>query len=89
MDNSFYALLAFLPIFLAGLLLVGFRIAAKIAMPLIFLVTCLIAFFFWGVSSSRIFASSIQGLIITVSILWIIFGAILLFQSYSIWFSNI
>lgn len=81
MENNFYALLAFLPIFLAGLLLVGFRIAAKIAMPLIFLVTCLIAFFFWGVSISRIFASSIQGLIITVSILWIIFGAILLLNT--------
>ena len=37
--------------------------------------------FFWGVSEIRILASIFQGLIITVSILWIIFGAILLLNT--------
>ena len=37
--------------------------------------------FFWGMSFNRILASSFQGLIITSSILWIIFGAIFLLNT--------
>ncbi len=81
MNNEILALLAFLPIFTAGLLLVGFRVAAKNAMPLVFFLTCFIAYIFWGMSVSRILASTIQGLIITVGILWIIFGAIVLLNT--------
>ena len=50
-------------------------------MPIIFLITCLIAYFFWGVTEKRILASTLQGLIITFNILWIIFGAILLLNT--------
>ncbi|MBS91835.1 MAG: lactate permease [Rickettsiales bacterium] len=81
MTTEFLAFLAFIPILLAGILLIGFRITAKIAMPLVYFVTCLIAYFFWGVSSTRILASTFQGLIITASILWIIFGAIMLLNT--------
>ena len=35
----------------------------------------------WGVSGIRVFASSLQGLIITMGILWIIFGAIMLLNT--------
>lgn len=72
------AFLAFLPILLAGVLLIGFRIAAKIAMPVVLLVTMVIAYSVWDFSVLNIVASSIQGLFITFDILWIIFGAILL-----------
>jgi len=81
METSFQSLLAFLPIFLSGIFLVGFRISAKLAMPIVFLFTCSITYFFWGVSFQRILASTFQGLIITVSILWIIFGAIMLLNT--------
>ena len=81
METSFQSLLAFLPILLSGIFLVGFRISAKLAMPIVFLFTCLITYFFWGVSFQRILASTFQGLIITVSILWIIFGAIMLLNT--------
>ena len=81
METSFQSLLAFLPILLSGIFLVGFRISAKLAMPIVFLFTCSITYFFWGVSFQRILASTFQGLIITVSILWIIFGAIMLLNT--------
>jgi len=81
METGLIALLAFSPILFAGILLVGFRLAAKYAMPFVFIHTCLIAYFFWGVSGSRILASTFQGLIITAGILWIIFGAIMLLNT--------
>ena len=81
MATGFLALLAFSPILLSGVFLIGLRVPAKIAMPVVFTITCLIAYFVWGVSSSRILASIFQGLIITASILWIIFGAIMLLNT--------
>ncbi len=81
MDNTFLALLAFLPIVLAGVLLIGFRMPARLAMPLTFVVAALIALFAWQMSFNRVLASTLQGLILTVSILWIIFGAILLLNT--------
>ncbi|MEX0930035.1 MAG: L-lactate permease [Balneolales bacterium] len=78
MDLPVLAFLAFLPILLAGILLIGFRIAAKIAMPLVLAVTMVIAYFIWEFSFLNIIASSIQGLFVTFDILYIIFGAILL-----------
>ncbi len=81
MNSGILTLLAFLPILFAGTLLVGFRVNAKFAMPLVFFVTCIIAYFFWGVAGSRILASILQGLVITASILWIIFGAIMLLNT--------
>ena len=81
MFDSFVAFIAFAPILIAGILLIGFRVAAKHAMPLVFILTVTISHFFWGVSFTRILASSIQGLIISISILWIIFGAIMLLNT--------
>lgn len=63
---------------MTGILLVGFRIPARLVMPMGFLLTAAIAFFAWGFSISSVLASSIQGLFITFDILYIIFGAILL-----------
>lgn len=81
MSQTSLALLAFLPLVLAGVLLIGFRLAAKIAMPIVFLVTALIALLAWDMTFNRVLASTLQGLILTVSLLWIIFGAILLLNT--------
>jgi lactate permease len=78
MSPSGLALLAFAPILVAALLLVVFRLPAKKAMPLAFVITVVIAYFAWDISLINIFASSIQGLFITFDILLIIFGAIVL-----------
>ncbi|MCB0664670.1 MAG: L-lactate permease [Saprospiraceae bacterium] len=78
MNSSLLALLAFIPIALAGVLLVGLRWPAKRAMPLVLLTTILLASVGWKLPWIETMASIIQGLFITFDILWIIFGAILL-----------
>ncbi|MDR5901934.1 L-lactate permease [Halomonas icarae] len=81
MNDTLLALLAFVPLVLAGVLLIGLRMAARTAMPIVFVVTALIALFAWEMTATRVLASTLQGLILTVSILWIIFGAILLLNT--------
>ena len=81
MNIEILALIAFLPILISGFLLVGLRIPAKIAMPLIFIFTVLLAYFIWGMSINRILASTLQGLVISAGIIWIIFGAIMLLNT--------
>nr|WP_314623213.1 L-lactate permease [uncultured Noviherbaspirillum sp.] len=81
MNSGFLALLAFTPILLSGVLLVAFRMSAKVTMPIVFLVTAAIAMGVWGMSLNRVLASSLQGLILTAGLLWIIFGAIMLLNT--------
>lgn len=81
MSSSLLAILAFSPILLAAVLLVGLRWPAKRAMPLVFFTTAAIALYFWEMSFNRVLASTLQGLVITAGVLWIIFGAILLLNT--------
>jgi len=81
MDISIQAAFAVLPILVAAVLLVGFRLPAKIAMPVVFITTALVALYVWEVTFNRVLASSIQGFLITIAVLWIIFGAILLLNT--------
>lgn len=81
MGLGLQAFFAVLPILLAGILLVGLRVSAKKAMPLVYISAVAIAYVVWEVSFSRVLASTIEGVLITVSVLWIIFGAILLLNT--------
>lgn len=81
MSPGVQALLAFAPIFVTAVLLLGFRLPARIAMPAVFLLTAGIGIFAWDMSFNRVAASSLQGLVITIAVLWIIFGAILLLNT--------
>jgi len=81
MNDTTLALLAFVPLILAGVLLIGLRMAARVAMPVVFVVTALIGLFAWEMTFNRVLASTLQGLMLTVAILWIIFGAILLLNT--------
>ncbi len=81
MTPGLQALLAFAPILVTAILLLGFRLPARTAMPAVFALTAGIAVFAWEVSFNRVLASSIQGLVITIAVLWIIFGAILLLNT--------
>ena len=81
MSTSLLAFLAFSPILLAAVLLVGLRWTAARSMPLVYLLSALVALFAWDMSFNRVMASTIQGLIITIGLLWIIFGAILLLNT--------
>ncbi len=81
MEVGTQAFFAALPILVAAILLVGFRLPAKKAMPVVYIVTSLVALYVWEVTFNRVLASTIQGLLITVAVLWIIFGAILLLNT--------
>lgn len=81
MSNGLLALCAFSPILLAAILLIGLRWPARRAMPVVFLLTAGIALFVWDMSFNRVLASTLQGLVITAGVLWIIFGAILLLNA--------
>jgi lactate permease len=81
MSQTLLSLLAFVPLVLAAVLLVGLNWPAKRAMPVVLLVTILIALMAWDMSVNRVVASGLQGLILTGAILWIIFGAILLLNT--------
>lgn len=81
MNLSLQALVAITPILLAGILLVGFRIAAKWAMPAVYVAAVVLAWAVWKVDARHIAASTVQGLFVTFDILMIIFGAILLLKT--------
>jgi lactate permease len=81
MSLTIQAFLAVLPILVAAVLLVGWRWPAKRTMPLVYVVTIIIAVLAWDMSVRDITASTIQGLFITFDILFIIFGAILLLST--------
>ena len=71
MSSGFLALMAFAPILLAGVLLIGLRWPARRAMPLVYLLSAGIALFVWDMSFNRVLASTLQGLVVTVGVLWI------------------
>ena len=82
MDNlAVLSLLALLPILTVGILLAGLRWPAKRAMPVGFVVVVLIAFFVWQMSPTAILASTIQGLLVALTLLYIVFGALLLLET--------
>ena len=79
MDNlAVAALLALSPILLAGILLIGFRWPAKYAMPIGLIAAALVANFAWQIEWVTIGASVVQGLLVAIGLLWIVFGALLL-----------
>jgi len=75
------AALALFPIALGGVLLVGFRVPAKHAMPAAYAAAIAVAMGAWQMSPARVAAASIQGLFLTFDLLFIIFGAILLLHT--------
>lgn len=81
MQLGLLALIGVTPIIVAAILLIGLRWPASRAMPVVYVLSVLLAVFAWGMSFERVIASTIQGLIITVGVLWIIFGAILLLNT--------
>jgi len=78
MNLAVLSLLAFLPILVIGILLVGLRWPARNAMAVGFVVVVAVALGVWGVEPLSIVASTIQGLGIALDILYIVFGALLL-----------
>ncbi len=79
MDNlAILSLLALAPLLTVGVLLVGFRWPAKWAMPVGYVVVVVIALTVWGMDLVNIAAATVQGLMIASTLLYIVFGALLL-----------
>jgi lactate permease len=72
------AFLALLPILTVFVLLVLMRWPASRAMPVAYVVTALLAACAWKMPGRAIAAASIKGAIIWATLMWIIFGAIVL-----------
>ena len=81
LNQTIYGLLALLPIVLCGIFLIGLQWSAKKTMPIILVVTATLAIFIWDMTLNRVSSSIIQGLVITISVLWIVFGAIFLLNT--------
>jgi len=80
MSLGLLSFLALFPILVVFILIVLFRRPATKAMPLAYLVTCVLAFFVWKVPLAQISAASVDGLFTAASILYIIIGAIFLLK---------
>ena len=74
-------LVALLPIIAVFALLVVLRLPALYAMPLSFTATAIGTIWIWKVDVVQVAAASIEGVAVGLSILWIIFGAVLLLNT--------
>lgn len=76
--------LALAPILAVFLMLVVLRLPARTAMPLAWLCCALIALFFWGVELKTVAASTLQGLVLAATLLYIVFGALLMLNTLTV-----
>jgi len=78
MPLSALALLAALPILLTIVLMGGFLWPAKKSMPVAWFLSGILALAVWRVEPVRVLASAMQGVLLSLDILIIVFGALLL-----------
>lgn len=81
MNTGTLAILSLLPIISVAVFLVGLRWPASRAMPIAYLVAAGLALFIWQIPTSKILAASLNGLIVAGTLIYIIFGAILLLNT--------
>ncbi|RXI99938.1 L-lactate permease [Anaerobacillus alkaliphilus] len=81
MGTGLLAIIALVPILSVLLFLVILRWPASRAMPVSFLVTVTVALFVWNVPIIQVFAASFRGVVMSIDILLIVFGAILLLNT--------
>jgi lactate permease len=72
------SLLALAPLITIGVLIVGLRWPAKKAMPVGYVIVVVIALLVWEMRVIAIAAATIQGILIALTLLYIVFGALLL-----------
>ncbi|MFD5277283.1 L-lactate permease [Pseudarthrobacter sp. NPDC058362] len=85
MDNlAVLAPLALAPILVVGVLLAGLRWPAKFAMPVGYAVAVIVALLVWRMDFTGILAASLEGLITAGTMLYIVFGALLLLSTLTV-----
>ncbi len=75
------AVISLLPIATVGFFLVGLRWPASRAMPLSYLVAAGLALWIWKVPAIQITTATLNGLAVAASLIYIVFGAILLLNT--------
>ena len=81
MSTGILAILSLLPIISVAIFLVMLRWPASRAMPIAYIVAAALALFVWQLPIPKILAASVNGLIIAGTLIYIIFGAILLLNT--------
>jgi lactate permease len=81
MGTTTLALLSLVPVLTVALFLVVLRWPASRAMPLSYVTAALLALAVWHVSAVQVAAATINGLVVAGTLLYIIFGAILLLNT--------
>ena len=81
MGTMTLAVLSLLPIATVAIFLVLLRWPASRAMPLTYAVAAALALFVWQVPGLQVAAATLNGLVIALTLLYIIFGAILLLNT--------
>lgn len=81
MSIGVLALLSLLPIISVAIFLVVLRWPASRAMPIAYVVAVVLAYFVWQVPITQVLAASANGLIVAFTLIYIIFGAILLLNT--------
>jgi len=81
MGTMMLAVLSLLPIATVAIFLVLLRWPASRAMPLTYAVAAVLALFVWQVPGIQVAAATINGLVVALTLLYIIFGAILLLNT--------
>ena len=81
MSTGILALLSLLPIISVAVFLVLLRWPASRAMPIAYVVAAALAFFVWQVPVNKVLAASANGLWVAGTLIYIIFGAILLLNT--------
>jgi len=76
-----YALLAFLPILISVILMTALGKPAKTVLPVVFLLSAILAFFVWKMDIISILSATIFGVLSSVEVLLVIFGAILIMNT--------
>ena len=81
MTTGMLALLSMLPIAVVAVFMVVFRWPASRVMPLSYVAALALALGVWGVPTVQVAAATVNGLIVAATLLYIIFGAILLLNT--------
>jgi lactate permease len=72
------ALMALAPLGVVLVLLVALRWPARLTMPVAYVVAVLVALLYWGTPPASVAGATVGGLVTAITILYIVFGAILL-----------
>src|SRR5699024_10083167 len=75
--GTIYTLLALAPIVVVFVLMVVLGRSAKLSMGAAYVVTALLSLFVWRSSGSTVAAATVNGILTTLSLLFIVIGAIL------------